>query len=242
MSEMKFETPEASQDAWNIVLYGPTGNGKTVGACSAPGPLLLVNAEGPDRSRKAHGLYGDKIKEIKFDKTNAAQVLEQVYFSAKAGEFKTYVFDTAGEIYQAELDQRSASGKISLPMRGDAVEKLERYYRSLRDLPVNVVIVAQEQIDDQEDEAVRIPQVGPQKARLSGKVQEFASILSYIGVVPEEGDNPRRYVGQLVETAGRRAKDSSGSLGDFRDLDLTEWIEMASAAMSEKSSKKGEEK
>lgn len=241
MSELTFEKPELTQDVWNICLYGPTGNGKTIGACSAPGPLLLVNAEGADRSRKAHGLYGDKVKEIKLDKTNAAKVLEQVFLSAQKGEFKTYVFDTAGEIYQALLDEASNSGKISLPMRGDAVEKLERYYRAMRDLPVNVVIVAQEQIEDQDEEIVRIPQVGPQKARLSGKVQEFVSILAYVGVIPEEGDTPRRYVGQLVEAHGRKAKDSSGGLGDYRDLDLTDWIETATKAMTQKPSTKKEE-
>jgi hypothetical protein len=231
MSELNFEQPELAQDVWNICLYGPTGNGKTIGACSAPGPLLLVNAEGADRSRKAHGIFGERIKEVRLDKSNAAAVLEKVYLSAKAGEFKTYVFDTAGEIYQALLDEASSSGKVSLPMRGDAVEKLERYYRSMRDLPVNVVIVAQEQIGDQEEEVVRFPQVGPQKPRLSGKVQEFVSILAYVGVIPEEGDKSRRYVGQLVEAAGRKAKDSSGGLGDFRDLDLTDWIDTATAAM-----------
>lgn len=234
MTPLSFEKPELSQDVWNVCLYGPTGNGKTVGACSAPGPICLVNAEGADRSRKAHAIYGDKVKEVKLDKTNASSVLTEVYLSAREGEFKTYVFDTAGEIYQALLDEASNSGKISLPMRGDAVEMLERYYRSMRDLPVNVVIVAQEQIEDQDEEIVRIPQVGPQKPRLSAKVQEFVSILAYVGVIPAEGDKPTRYVGQLIEAAGRKAKDSSGGLGDFRDIDLTEWFATATAAMAAK--------
>lgn len=233
-TELTFEAPELSQDVWNICLYGPTGNGKTMGGCSAPGPLLLVNAEGSDRSRKAHALYGDKIKEVRLDKSNAAKTLERVFLSAQKGEFKTYVFDTAGEIYQALLDEASNSGKVSLPMRGDAVEKLERYYRAMRDLPVNVVIIAQEQVEDQDEEVLRFPQVGPQKPRLSGKVQEFVSILAYVGVIPEEGDTPRRYVGQLVEAHGRKAKDSSGGLGDYRDLDLTDWIENATKAMTGK--------
>lgn len=228
---LTFEKPELAQDVWNIVLYGPTGNGKTMGACSAPGPLLLVNAEGADRSRMAHSRYGKKIKEVKLDKSNASKVLEEVYFSAKEGEFKTYVFDTAGEIFQALLDERSKGGRISIDARGDMAIKLERFYRSMRDASVNFVIVAQEQIEDQKDaEVLRIPQVGPSNTRLSGKVQEFASILAYVAVIPADGDKPRRYVGQLVEARGRRAKDSSGALGDFRDLDLTEWIDAATAA------------
>jgi nitrate reductase NapAB chaperone NapD len=240
-NELEYVKPEPEQATWNTCLYGPTGNGKTMGACSAPGPILLVNAEGPDRSRKAHAVYGDKIREVKLDKTNASKTLERVFLLLREEDcdIKTVIFDTAGEIYQALIDEASNSGKISLPMRGDASTKLERYYRSVRDLPnVNMVVIAQEQVEDGEEEQLRIPMCGPRVATLSNKVQEFVSILAYIGEIPAEGDTPRRWVGQLVEKGGRRAKDSSGGLGDFRDLDLTDWFETATAAMSENDNNK----
>lgn len=236
---LTFVKPDQRPATWNVLLYGGSGNGKTMGALSAPGPVLAVNADGPDGTRKAHAIYGDKIKEVKLDKTNADQTLNEVYLTLKDGSgFKTVVLDTMGEIYQALLDQWSKGGKISLPQRGDASTKLERYVRSLRDLPVNVVLVAQEHIEDSETEdgkqRITKPLVGPREGLLWQKVMEAMSIVAYIGVIPAEGDTPRRWVGQLVEAGGRKAKDRSGGLGDFRDLDLTDWFATATAAMAAK--------
>lgn len=35
---------------------------------------------------------------------------------------------------------------------------------------------------------------------------------------------------QLIEANGRRAKERSGLLGKTRDLDLTEWVEVATGS------------
>ena len=43
----------------NVCLFGPPKSGKTVGAASAPKPLLLLNADRPNATRYVHAKYGD---------------------------------------------------------------------------------------------------------------------------------------------------------------------------------------
>lgn len=40
----------------NILLYGPPKTGKTVGAATAPGPILYLNADRPNATRYALSL------------------------------------------------------------------------------------------------------------------------------------------------------------------------------------------
>ena len=232
---LTFIEPDLQPDSWNALLYGPGGNGKTVGACSAPGPLVLVNADGPDASRKSHAIYGDKIRELPFE---GAETLREVYLyvtSDDGKDVRTVVLDPLGEIYQKlfeELHPPGSPRKSGLAAHGDVQTIIERFIRSMRDLSVNLVLVCHEEVADLEGEAVRRPMTGGKK--LPEKVIGMVSIVAYCGVVPADAEKgtPRRWVGQLIEAGGRRAKDRSEGLGDFRDIDLTEWFATASAAMA----------
>lgn len=235
MSPLEFTKPEERPDTFNTLLYGGSGNGKTMGALSAPGKILLVNADGPDATRMAHKVYGDRIKEVVLNNENANQVLDDVYLTLKGKhDFDTVVLDTMGEIYTALLDQWSNVGKISLPMRGDASTKIERYVRALRDLPINVVLVCQEQIEDAESDGeqqrLTMPLVGPRTGLLWSKVMEAMSIVGYVAEVTGDDDKPK-WMAQLLETAGRKAKNRY-NLGAVREVNLTEWFETAAENMA----------
>lgn len=227
---MKFIEPSKAPPTLNILLYGPGGTGKTVNACSSPGPILAANAEGEGALRFARGLHGnDKIREID---VTGANVLDEIYVYLKEGKGgeKTLILDSLGEIYQRLIDELAGTGRASLQNYGDINTKIERFIRAVRDLPINVVLIAHEQIDDEGGVVTRRPATGGKK--LPEKIVAAVDVVAYCGVVPATDDAPTHWVGQLIEAGGRRAKDRTGALGDFRDLDLTEWIETGTAAMT----------
>lgn len=225
---LDFVKPAEVASTLNIGLFGPGGTGKSVGAASAPGPILYGNAEGETALLFARGLYGDdKIHE--FPITKAAD-LDALFLHMKDGcEEKTFVLDTIGETYQRLVEELAGTGRASLQNYGDVNTKLERFIRAIRDLPINVVILAHEQVDDEEGEVTRRPLTGGKK--LPEKLVAMMDVVGYTAVVPASEDAPAKYVAQLVEAKGRRAKDRSGALGTHREINLSEWIPVAVEAM-----------
>jgi hypothetical protein len=225
---LKFIEPGEARPTLNILLYGPPGTGKSVAACSAPGPVLVLNAEGKGALRFARSMFGDAVREVAFQ---GPETLDEafLYLKESQGGERTVVIDTVGECYRVLLES-FGNKRPSLKNYGDTNTKLDRFIRALRDLDLNVVLVAHEQIDDEGGEITRRPATGGKK--LPEQVMAQVDVVAYTGVVPETDDTPRRYVGQLVEANGRRAKDRSGALGVVRDLDLTDWITTFVRAMT----------
>lgn len=229
MSPLEFVEPKDVAPTLNIALFGPGGTGKSVGAASAPGPILYGNAEGETALLYARGLYGDeKIHEVAVSK---AADLDALFLHMQGGcEEQTFVLDTIGETYQRLVEELAgAGGRASLQNYGDVNTKLERFIRAIRDLPINVVILAHEQVDDEEGEVTRRPLTGGKK--LPEKLVAMMDVVGYTAVVPATDDEPAKYVAQLVEAKGRRAKDRSGALGVTRPIDLSDWIPVAVEAM-----------
>lgn len=226
---LKFVEPSAVAPTMNILLYGPGGTGKTVNACSAPGPILVGNAEGESALRFARGKWGDdKIHEKAI---TCAKDLDDIFLHVREGcEEKTLVIDSVGEIYQRLVEELAGSGRASLQNYGDVNTKIERFVRAVKDLPINVVLIAHEQLDEDDGASIKRPATGGKK--LPEKLVAAVDVVGYCAVLPESEDAPRRYVAQLVEANGRRAKDRSGSLGKLRDINLSEWIPTAVEAMS----------
>ncbi len=95
MTPLTFIEPSSAAPTLNILLYGPGGTGKTVNACSAPGPVLVGNAEGESALRFARGRWGDdKIHEFPIAK---AADLDALFLHVREGcEEKTLVIDSIG--------------------------------------------------------------------------------------------------------------------------------------------------
>ena len=219
-----------TQPFWNVVLYGPEGTGKTVGALSSPGPVLLLNAEGENAAHFARTVYSNVHEVIVPMDGGAKDLLDEAHLwlrDTDAGkQTKTVVLDSLSEIHGAILrDMAKDPDHPTLPERGDTNTWLERYAMSLRDLPLNVVIVAHETWtkDDVTGVIERSPYAGTSNVAFGKKFTgPFADIVGYTARVDEDGGT--RFMAQLVDGNGRRAKNRGGVLGKFAELNLTEWF------------------
>ena len=226
-----------TQPFWNVVLYGPEGTGKTVGALSAPSPVLLLNAEGENAAHFARTIYSN-VHEIPVPMSGGAKdLLDEALLwlrDTDAGKAtQTVVLDSLSEIHGAILrDMSKDPDHPTLPERGDTNTWLERYAMSLRDLPLNVVIVAHETWtkDDVTGVIERSPYTGTSNVAYGKKFTgPFADIVAYLGRSIDE-NGAEHYGAQLVDGNGRRAGHRGGALGVSREVNLTEWFAVMNAA------------
>lgn len=238
VSPLLFAAAPPAPDTVNLLAYGPPGSGKTTFAATAPGPVLVVNAEGPGAlsyARKTAAERGTEIHEVRLDplvpvRNTLLQVVQHLRSGADPVP-RTVVVDTLGKVRDMLVDQIVEKGtRNSLPQYGQVADILGKFVGVLRDLPVNVVLIAHEDVadGDQGDRIVR-PLIGGQ---LTEKIPGEVDVVAYCGAVRDDSAGTVRYVGQLVEGRGRRAKDRSGGLGTSRDLDLSEWLEAYRAALT----------
>lgn len=226
MTPPTFVQPTAADPTINVLIYGPPGTGKTVGALSAPGPIVVLNAEGPGGLRKSREIYGDeKIREVAV--TNK-KILDDTYLWLRndGGDgTKTVVVDTVGEVYRVLLEEAGGDSP-TLQNYGNVNTTIERFVRALRDLPMNVVLVCHEELvsDGTTGETIRQPVTGGKK--LPALLMAQVDVVAYSDVLLEEGQ-PAQYRAQLVNASGRLGKDRSGRLGQVRPLNVTEWVATA---------------
>lgn len=225
---LTFVDPNAVDKRWRIGLFAAPGGGKTVAACSAPGPILAVNADRPGAYRYARRHHhGKQINEVRFQ---SWQTMREVYEYARDHQdsIGTVVFDPANVIYSHLVKEHTGpSGK---PNWQTVNEKFLELVKAFRDLDVNLVLVAHERTEKDENadtEAKIYPNYGG--PALIQQVMGELDIVARMFRREATEDAPEAYVGQLVEARGYQCKDSSGALGRTRVADLSEWIDTANA-------------
>jgi hypothetical protein len=234
VSPLAFVQAPAAPETFNTLLWGQPKSGKSTAAATAPGPILWVNAEGPGAlgfARKTAVARGTAIHEVTIDRRtpDVSGVLDNVYLHIREGrdpQVRTVVVDTLAKVRDALVSQLVDPGsKNSLKQYGKVAEKLGGFVNALRDLPVNVVLLAHADVNnDAEDGRITLPLIG---GKLTETIPGEVDVVAYCSPARED-DGSIHYYGQLIEGKGRTGLgDRSGAIADergIRELDLSNWL------------------
>lgn len=239
---------------FSILLYAAHGLGKTTAALSAPGPVVVANAEGKARLRYARRHHkGKQILDLPITGKGGRGALRQLFLEIRDGNpfgIVTVVLDSLGRMYAALLeDVARANGHVhvnedgsekiqaSLPDHSEVQSFLVRYIEALIELDVHVVLVAHDipievASDGGEHTVIELyPFCGVQKPTVAKELLRMVDIVGYCG--RKEGakpDDPPQFVAQTYTAGGRLGKDGTDVLGKAPPLDLTDWVERIRAA------------
>ncbi len=228
-----FVNPLEVATTYRFGLWAASGEGKTVAACSAPKPILALNADRPSAyhfARKFYGLSADDLREMRYDDESSLAVA-YAYLRGEGQDVRTVSVDPVGHIYDALRTSgrfmRATDGEVDY----DAVNaKILGFITSLRKLDVNVVLIAHERLNDgKKGDGKLYPSFGgptlstPILAERDGA----AHVERYQRRDPETAElGDVQWIGQIAPLGNMVGKGFGAALGDRRVLDLSRWIEL----------------
>lgn len=225
---MEIVKPSDQDQLWlNVLLYGPPKSGKTVGAATAPGAVLMLNVNTPNATRFAR-IKNPNLIEVRWE--SRAQTMDEIAREAQkpAGNriMDTVVVDEVGELYRQLLEEESNRAiSPALPTYQRVGVLVERFCRALVEADVNAVFVCHEMDmkDEGTGEVERLPFTGSNSnTNLGRKLLGIVDVAAYCGRTEDEQGN-EHFMGQLANAKGRRGGDRYDVLGRSRELDLSEW-------------------
>lgn len=197
-----FAPAEKLEKKLKVLVYGPSGAGKTWFGLSFPGRIAVIDMEGGTE------LYGGRDDVQDFDVMHTqsyADVMRAIDFIEQDGgkTYSTVVIDPITVIWNvlvaaAEQKYMTRAGTISYQGWGVIKRDLKRLYERLTNLPVHIVATAREKTDYSDE----------------------GGNLQVVGVKPD-AEKSTEYLFDIVvrleHTRGKRwgviEKDRSGTLG-----------------------------
>lgn len=193
----------------SYVFYGKSGTGKTTIAATFPTPILLLDCkdEGEDSIADVEGV---DVKEV-----TCAEDIDDIYWFLKKNpkRYKTVVFDTMSGLQQILVEEvvGDKAGKKNAgdwgTMRkqdwGDIASLMKRWVIDFRDLPVEMVFIAQDRVfnggDEGDDNEELAPEVGPRvmpsvASALNAAVSVIANTFIRIRFVKKKVDGKEKEI------------------------------------------------
>lgn len=209
----------------DVILFGPPKVGKTTAALSAPGPILVLNTDGPNALGFARRHFGSgKILEVELKgKDQLANALDVLRDGGKVAgqQIQTVVLDNVGEAYRILLEEMTR-GRPNIGQYGDAATMIERWCRHVRNMPFNLVLVCHEQLMESPDGNILMPQTGARK--LPQILCAMVDVIAYCQMSPAQGEKKATFWAQTVSGYGRYAGNRDGFLGASAFTNLDVWV------------------
>jgi AAA domain len=144
---LPFADPNATETAYRVMLWAAPGEGKTVGACSAPGPILALSADRPTAYKFARQRYPEKdIREYRWEGLESLTAVYNYVRSPEGADVRTVIVDPASNIVDAITE--AAPRKDGGPDYAWVNAKFIGFVRAFRPLDINVVLCAYEKWND----------------------------------------------------------------------------------------------
>lgn len=221
---LRIESVQESVDYINLLIYGPSGVGKTVlagssSAVDAMSPVLFVDIEGGTLS------LADRYPNVERVRVQTWDQMQNVYDELYKGgtEFRTVVLDSLTEINKFSMAQimdhlirfgRPGGGDVDpdVPSQrewGKNIEQTRKLVRAFRDLPMNTIFTAlsAENRDPRSGMTKSYPSL---PGKLAGEVAGFVDIVAFY-YIKRDGDTQKRLL-LTQQTDKEVAKDRSGKL------------------------------
>lgn len=232
---LDFVQPDETDATYRVCLWAAPGQGKSVAAASAPGPILVLSADRPSAYRFARKHHADtEIREVRYRDASTLDAVYRYLRSEEGTDVRTLVVDPIGNIYDQLVD--------TAPLRGDGDvdyqkvnKKLLGFVKELRPFDINVVLVAHEKLNDgKKGDGKLYPALGG--PALMNKLLAEMDLVAHVERLVRAGEDGEeqevRWVGQLQPRDNLVCKESTGALGDRRIADLSRWFEVASEALA----------
>lgn len=171
-------------------FYGRAGSGKTTLLGSFPGPILLLDVkdEGTDSV--------SDVKDLDVMEITCWEDLEQAYWwlVQNPTKYKTVGIDTVTMLQQIVVEEISQKknlknksagdwGTMTKGDWGDVASRLKTWITNFRDLPMEVVFIAQDRVfnlgDEEDTEGMIDPEMGP--ALSPSIMKHLCAAVSVIG-------------------------------------------------------------
>lgn len=206
-----------------LVIHGESGVGKTWLASTAPGPRLVIDAEGGTTWTPGKKVYWDVTKGTPPPATEETCIATVKNFQAlgmllqwlQSGKhpFRSVVVDSLTEVQKRCLDNITGVEAADQRAWGEVLRKMEGLVRAFRDLTIpngvptldTVVFVAGSQVKD----GITRPHL---QGQLGNTLPYFVDAVGYLYLQQnEDGDIIRKLLLQPV--GGFSAKDRTGKFG-----------------------------
>lgn len=217
--------------AFKILLYGKPGAGKTYAASRSHKPVfLLTEANGIQSIRT-----GNPNAAVFY--ANDADKLRAFMRAAMSGElrragYETIVVDSLTEVQRILQDEilRSKPNKdegMSLPDWGMLTERMRGFFRSLRDLDMDVVATALD--DETVEEASGEIHVRPSFTgrKMGSDAAQYFNVVGYV-YKNERKDGDKRTIEHriLLDGPKKYLTKSCHPLAGTQDTDIAAWLDL----------------